>query len=219
MKLLVVLLLLLTLIYGCSTADNNSSIIPLEYRFPIAKIGGGKTIFYHRVGPLHQGMETRLNLIHEFGNSFVVSSTYYNNHLVDSIKTTLNGALIESFRFLMFKIDGKLIKGEIIEDKIIADAKDHNRRCCKILYRSGKRSLTITEEEKFLYDTILEENGLHKNSFVTETTSTYKYQSKGKEIASEVVTKHSYYLKSRGLYRFNVESKDDSSIWYEAIVE
>ena len=201
---------------SCSE-KGKENFIPLEYHYPIKKIGNGKQFTYDRVGPLHEKSSfTNLRLINHGGKQFLVKSNYCNGYQIDSIKTTTDGKLIEIYNFhLLGKTQYEPLKGKIIESKIIDDGSKFGKRISNIVYKGLNRNVSVNQEEKYLYDTIIDINGLKHKSFVTETKIKIRYTKKDTEVGNETLSKKSYYVKGLELYCYNIESRDDSSSYFQ----
>lgn len=218
MRIILVLLFSFLLI-GCKKEIiEKDSIIPAEYRYPIEKIGQGKAFYYRTIGPYHAGYTCNLTQVTESGKKYLTYTTYFMDKFkTDSIKTSTEGKLLESYNFdLLFKMQYEPLKAKFIDNRIENDGSKYGKRITSIIYKGKNRDITIKEEERHIYDTILHaDSGALLKCFVTETKSEISYKTKGKEIAKEETKKRSYYGKRRGLYMYTIESKDESTDWYQ----
>lgn len=209
-------ILLCFLFIGCNKSIQNVHFIPIEYQYPIERIGNGKSFFYQRVGPVHENAVMNLKLIKTSRIPYLLCSNYSNNLKIDSTKSTIDGKLLESYNFnLLYKIDLDLIKGQVVENKIIDDGSKYGNRVYSCLYKGRDRRIKIKENEKYLYDTIIDNNGLLLKCFVTEMKTTIIYETENEKIAEEIVKKKSYFGKNLGLFCYKIEGKDDSSMWLQ----
>lgn len=216
----ILILLVFSLCIGCKkNISQNHSIIPLEYRYPIEKIGRGKVFNYRTVGPYHSFYKAKLNLITESGKKYLTISTYnMGKFKADSLKTSIDGKLLEYYNYeMLIKLQyEEPVSSKAIEEKIIDDGSKFGKRVTSIFYKGKRRDIEIKEIERHLYDTILIDNtGNPLKCFVTETKSNIEYKSKGKVISKEEIVKKSYYGKGIGLWCYTVESKDESTIWFQ----
>ena len=203
------------------TKKEKENFIPTEYLYPIENIGNGKQFNYYRVGSLHEkNSVVNLSIINNSKEQFLVKSEYCNGIKTDSIKTTLKGELLEIYNFnLLYKTQHEILKGKIIENKIIDDGSELGKRISKILYNGKYREVLVDQEEKFLYDTIINIDGLEHKALVTETKIKTLYKKNGIEYGNETLNKKSYYVKGFGLYSYGIESKDDSSKYFQMSID
>ncbi len=205
---------------SCNHLGNTINYIPIEYQYPLFKIGKGKLIFYEKTGSNRQDFTTKIKLIEEIGVKYLIISNYAYGSIIDSSKISIGGKLVEKYDFdLLHNINVKSLKAEIIEDKIINNENKYGKRISKLRYTFLNKKINITEEEKYLYDTIVNYNGLQLKCFVTETKSKIQYEDKGEKIAEEIVKKKSYFVKERGLFCYKIDKKGDSSIWFQMGIE
>jgi len=205
---------------SCNHSEDAINYIPVEYQYPLSKIGKGKSISYEKTGSNRQDFTTNIKLINEKGVQYILTSNYAYGSIVDSVKTSIDGKLLEKYDFGLFhNINMKSLKAEIIEDKILNNDNKYGIRISKFRYTFLNKKISIIEEEKYLYDTIVDNNGLQLKCFVTETKSKIEYENKGKKIAEEIVKKKSYFGKERGLFCYKIDKKDDSAIWFQMGIE
>ncbi|ESU25271.1 hypothetical protein FSS13T_18550 [Flavobacterium saliperosum S13] len=215
---------LLLILISCNKKNKEfTDFIPKEYQYPIKKIGKGKSLHYQRMGSIDGFEKINLSKVKESNTEFLIYSRHDKHFLLDSIKTTLDGKLVEIYNFnLLRKIEPdhfKGIKGKLINNKIVDDGSKFGKRISTILYQGKHRNITIYEEERYLCDTILKEDLTSLKCIVTETKSTIQYKKKNVSVGMERIKTKSYYAKNKGLYLIEHESKDDSSAWIKSFEE
>lgn len=215
-KIMTRLLILILLASSCSEKIlNRDNYIPLDYQFPIKKIGEGKSIYFEKI-TYNTGIDIKLNLCQEGNTEFLLKTTsnHVTNELIDSTKFTVSGKKIEIYtNFLIENIDFVNLKGKIVEDLIIEDGSKYGVRQSNYVFEKRSRKVTIKELETYLYDTIINDVSELK-CIVTQTTRNINYYRNNENVSSESEKEISYYAKGIGLYLIKRITKDNEFEWF-----
>jgi hypothetical protein len=211
------LFILIVNLTACTKAKDKAyaDFIPLEYQLPKENNPTGKIIHYYIIGGSRHEMRTVIRPFIKNGKTLNAEINYTDDFKTDSVITNTKGNLLEMYNCNLLKgFEWKPVKAEIIERRILDDGSKFGKRILKTAYKTKERQIEINETEQFLYDTILQENGLPLKCLVTRTKTTTLYKKQDEEIAKETVTKKSYYAKNCGLLYYSIDTKDNNTLWY-----
>jgi hypothetical protein len=201
---------------GCHDVAKKANYGLIEFKFLNNEIKKGKILIYKKIGNESQFYTSKFEIIKENGKSSIIKCNYYKNYITDSIKMSMSGELLEIYNFeLLHKIDLNPLKAKIIKNEIFITNNKFNKRISKFQYQRFDKKIVVDEHEKYLYDTIVQKNGLNLKCLVTKTKIQIKFNSKNIEISKEILYKKTYYAKGQGVFCYIVDKKDESSMWIQ----
>ncbi|HYD91890.1 MAG TPA: hypothetical protein VEA37_10440, partial [Flavobacterium sp.] len=202
---------------SCSKLEVDS-FIPVDYRYPVDSIGSGK-IFYYRSSDLPGLPKTTLQKITESDRDYFIWTKYIGDRIIDSVKTNINGKIIEIYNYDLFKFGYPGVKGEIIKNEITGHT-PHLKRYLDVKYTSKwpERIFHVEETEEYLRDTMFFQDGIEVQCMVTKIQKIITVQRHGKEIATENIEQKNYYARNKGLYWTDIESSNLSTSIYQVRV-
>jgi hypothetical protein len=193
--------------------------IPEEYRYPLNKIGNGKTFVYKTMGTLNDSLFYDVQLTTEAGTKYLLVTLYTSRIKLDSFKLTTEDNPIEIFKFRspdLSDTSRQCIQGEIKEDTVIDNGTKLGKLFYNVAYAGKTDKLTINTEGEYLKDTILPWQGKQISCIVIKTKDKREIGPKLIPLLSREIGRNSgelFYAKGIGRLQFTWQNKEKLTQW------
>lgn len=188
---------------ACYRLKKKKNFIPDEYEYPVSNLRTGKTFIYKNLSDTSISMLHDSKIINEQGSSYLIERSYNQTSTLDSEKYTVDKELIEFYLFGPPPA-GKL-KGSIIQDEIVDDGTRLGKGLFKVKFKGYDFTITITTENYFLKDTIINWNDQNLECLKTKRKELFEFDNKRHPSASSSSKSfgEGYFAKGIGLIRYH----------------
>ncbi len=201
---LVIIFILAILFCSCSS-NLNKEFIPKEFTYPSEKVEHGKLFVYQNEATHDTGI-TDIRVIESDGTTYETLTIRAGNQGFDSL-VRFDG---QTLHYSYPSNDGKWIKGEDLENKIVPGKGRLGTWILKRRFRLSSSVITESSEENFLKDTLIYWNGVQIPCLVTKAVATSQFRSNVDTLGGiKKLTRIYYHGKGIGLVRQIVITTDE----------
>ena len=193
--------------------------IPEEYRYPLDKIGKGKTFVFKIVGSLNDSLFYNVQPLTEAGTQYVSVTRYTSRQKIDSLKLTVKDKIMEVFSFRSpdpGDTGRQCMREEIKEDTVIDNGTKLGKFFYNVAYAGKTNKLTSSTEEEYLKDTILPWQGKQISCIVIKVKYREEIGPKLIPLLSRDIGKSSgelVYAKGIGRFQFTWNDEGKLTQW------